>query len=220
MSLINDALRRARQAQQDSPPVDPTPVAQLRPVEPAPRPPRRGPGLLLPISLGLTAVLALLLLWQLSTRGPGRGSLPATAPLNVAARPLAPEPAAAVEIPVAAPVSAAADRTAQAGATTAEAPIHSAEHVNPSAATNLAVSAATTNLSGETPAPSTPPAEPAPAPLKLQGIVYNPRRPSAMINGRIVFVGDRIRDLRVAAIHAGEVVLMGAGRTNLLSLDP
>lgn len=62
--------------------------------------------------------------------------------------------------------------------------------------------------------------EPAPPPLKLQGIVYNPRRPSALINGRVVFVGDRIRDLKISAIHADNVVLTGVGRTNLLNLEP
>jgi hypothetical protein len=41
-----------------------------------------------------------------------------------------------------------------------------------------------------------------------------------MISGRIVFVGDRIRELRVMAIHREDVLLVGGGSTNLLSLDP
>lgn len=57
-------------------------------------------------------------------------------------------------------------------------------------------------------------------PLKLQGIVFNPRRPSALINGRVMFVGDRIQDFRLTAIHPGDIVLIGANRTNLLSLEP
>jgi hypothetical protein len=61
---------------------------------------------------------------------------------------------------------------------------------------------------------------PSPPPLKLQSIVYNPRRPSAMINGRILFVGDRVSEYRVVTIHADNVLLAGAGHTNLLSLDP
>jgi hypothetical protein len=65
-------------------------------------------------------------------------------------------------------------------------------------------------------------AEPSTAasPLKLQGIVFNPRRPSALINGRVMFVGDRVRDLRITAIHPDDVVLAGANRTNVLSLEP
>ena len=60
-----------------------------------------------------------------------------------------------------------------------------------------------------------------PPPLKLQSIVFNPRSPSALINGRVLFIGDRIRDLRVTAIRRDEVVLTGVGRTNLLlSLEP
>jgi hypothetical protein len=58
------------------------------------------------------------------------------------------------------------------------------------------------------------------APLKLQGIVFNPKRPSALINGKVMFVGDKIRDLAIITIRPAEVVLAGSGRTNLLSLDP
>jgi hypothetical protein len=41
-----------------------------------------------------------------------------------------------------------------------------------------------------------------------------------MINGRVMFIGDHIRELKVAAIRSTEVILIGAGRTNLLSLEP
>ena len=36
---------------------------------------------------------------------------------------------------------------------------------------------------------------------------------------RLLFVGDRIGQFRVAAIHPDSTILIGAGRTNLLSLD-
>src|SRR5262249_59559501 len=61
---------------------------------------------------------------------------------------------------------------------------------------------------------------PAPPPLKLQGITFNPKRPSAMINGRVVFIGDKVRDLHVMTIRRDEVVLAGSGQTNVLSLEP
>jgi hypothetical protein len=54
--------------------------------------------------------------------------------------------------------------------------------------------------------------------LKLQGVVYNPRRPSAVISGKTLFIGDRIRDFRVVAISQESVTLTGAGQTNVLSL--
>ena len=41
-----------------------------------------------------------------------------------------------------------------------------------------------------------------------------------MINGRILFIGDRIRDLRVTAIHQDYVALAGAGKSTVLSLEP
>jgi len=54
--------------------------------------------------------------------------------------------------------------------------------------------------------------------LKLQGIVFNPQRPSALVNGRTVFIGDRVREMRVVAISMATLTLSGAGQTNVLSL--
>lgn len=61
-------------------------------------------------------------------------------------------------------------------------------------------------------------APPKPAPLKLQGIVYDPKRPSAVINGRTVFVGDRIRQMRVIAITPETATLVDSSHTNVLSM--
>ena len=41
------------------------------------------------------------------------------------------------------------------------------------------------------------PEPPKPAPLRLQAILFNPKRPSAMISGKTVFIGDKLGDLRV-----------------------
>ncbi len=51
--------------------------------------------------------------------------------------------------------------------------------------------------------------------LKLQGIVYDKVKPSAIINGRTYFVGDGVRDARIVSIEPSEVVveLMGHNRT-------
>ena len=53
------------------------------------------------------------------------------------------------------------------------------------------------------------------ATLKLQGIVYDKVKPSAIINGRTYFVGDGVRDAKVVSIEPSEVVveLMGHNRT-------
>ena len=57
-----------------------------------------------------------------------------------------------------------------------------------------------------------------PAPLKLQGILFHPTRPSAVINGRLLFVGERVGELRVMAIEQDSVTLAGGGKTNYLTL--
>src|ERR1035437_2127789 len=69
MSLINDALRRAKDAQQQAP-LPPSHDLPFRPVEPAQQCARRGLGLLLPIALTAVAVLTLLFVWEWNrTRG-------------------------------------------------------------------------------------------------------------------------------------------------------
>jgi hypothetical protein len=63
-----------------------------------------------------------------------------------------------------------------------------------------------------------PPPPPKPAPLRLQAIIFSPKRPSAMISGKTLFVGDKLGDLRVVAIDQDSATLAGAGQTNVLSL--
>jgi hypothetical protein len=55
-------------------------------------------------------------------------------------------------------------------------------------------------------------------PLRLQAIVFHPTRPSAIVTGRSAFVGDRVGEFRVVAIHRESVMLAGAGQTNVLTL--
>jgi hypothetical protein len=59
-----------------------------------------------------------------------------------------------------------------------------------------------------------PPLEP-----KLQGILFNPTRPSAIVNGKNVFVGDPVGEFSVLAITRGTVILGSATATNVLSLS-
>jgi hypothetical protein len=58
-----------------------------------------------------------------------------------------------------------------------------------------------------------------PLPPRLQGIVFDPRRPSAVINGKTLFVGERFGSLRVSAIAPDRVILIGGGTTNVLTLE-
>lgn len=55
--------------------------------------------------------------------------------------------------------------------------------------------------------------------LRLQGIVYNPTRPSAIINGNTVFVGDKVAEWSVTPISNQTVTLQnGSGEINTLSM--
>ena len=87
MSLINDALKHAKQTQQENPP--PTPPLQFRPVEPGQPNLARAPLLLVGLALALILVVALggMFVWLVSQKAAGE--------LRVTARP-ANEPATVV----------------------------------------------------------------------------------------------------------------------------
>jgi hypothetical protein len=223
MSLINDALKRVKEAQHKAPPsADIGP--QLRPVEPAAVPARHGLGWLLPFALTAVALLTLLLLWELARK---------ENPLVIRAQPPAQEgsstanqspqsPAPSVETtPSVHEASATPAEThvaslpslaqSNSAASTKGSPVaEAAGNINPGAI-QLAQGAST----------NTPDAEvqpPKPAPLRLQGIVFS-KRPSAVISGKTVFVGDRVREFRVVSITQDTAILVGGGQTNALSLS-
>jgi hypothetical protein len=82
------------------------------------------------------------------------------------------------------------------------------------------VAAPSPSLANNTPAPAATPLPvtgPPPGP-KLQGIFYRLKRPTAVIDGRIVSIGDDINGYRVSRIERDSVKLLGAGQTNTLSL--
>lgn len=84
---------------------------------------------------------------------------------------------------------------------------------------------ATTLVAVVSPAPPTPP-PPIPAPikvdfppLKLQGIFFRATNPSALINGKTVFAGDYIGDVKVVAIERQRVKVELEGATKTIPLD-
>ena len=202
MSLINDALKRAKTAQQQAQaPSGP----QLRPVEPN-QSTRHGVGLALPVTCVVVALLGLFLLWRVASNHgrENQTSTPGSEEITVAARTPAPKQSPEMVKPSppsptpAAPAPAAHTMSSSASTTTA--------------AVAVADAGASSNAVSVADAPAKP------APLKLQAIVYNPTRPSATISGRTLFVGDRIGDFRVLAIGQDSVTLVGGGHTNLLNL--
>jgi hypothetical protein len=51
-------------------------------------------------------------------------------------------------------------------------------------------------------------------PIAVQGIMYDPAQPSAIVDGKTVHVGDRVRDFRVKEISKSTITLTGPGGTN------
>jgi hypothetical protein len=258
MSLINDALKRVKTAQQQAPPSASIGL-QLKPVEPLPVA-RSVTGVLLPVAVAAVALLALLLFWNLRNKsdfaattpvraqtttsqsvGVESGRLSPVAKLEPAALALegvsnrpAPRSDAAVNsgVPPVARINSGNEgarqlssiRKSEPGGAAApneasrslEVPTSTglpgpSEGISATNQTRLATSV--TNIAGTHEEMIAKP-----PPLKLQGIVFDPKRPSAVISGRTVFVGDRIRQMRVAAITAETATLTDAGHTNVLSL--
>jgi hypothetical protein len=215
MSLINDALKRAKQAQDQAGPPDPPPL-QIRPAEPAPTP-KRGPGPVLYVVIALAVVAVLAGGWWFvqnnRSEKPGVGETAKSsaeastmqdqpAPASPAPPPVKPAPVAVAPEPMAAPMTNRATAI----------PSQTIASVKPAA--QSAVAAA---MTPSAPAPAAAAPAPPPPP-RLQAIVFHPTRPSAMISGKSVRVGDKVGELRVTAIDRDSVTLSGGGHTNVLNL--
>jgi hypothetical protein len=216
MSLINDALRRAQAAQPQPPPPPLAPVPP-RPLEPV-RHARHNLGLMVPVSLAILALFALLFVWQWAQRARNATELQEaralTAPIATAS--IAPQPAS----PMLAMTPPPAQPTSMPQPQTLPAPVADGPN-NPAAAapTNQpGPSLAQDQKSDRTNAAVIVPPAPKPAPLRLQAIVFNPKRPSALINGKTLFVGDKLGDARVVGIGQNSATLVRAGKTTVLIL--
>ncbi len=211
MSLINDALKRAKQAQQEAPPPPPS-NTDLRPVEQR-QYGRPSVGLAVPVLLGIASLVLLFLLWQTARNSNlqttlevnARTKTPAPAPAQTSAEP-------APRVPTTQPVSPAPAPSAAVAASTAHDPTAQvSSNALPVAAT--AIVEPSTN-----PVPVLAVTPPKPALPKLQAIIYNPNRPSVMIGGKSLFIGDRLGEFRVRAIDQETVTLVSASQTNVLTL--
>jgi hypothetical protein len=188
MSLINDALRKARKTQPEEATAN---GPDLLPVDAGARTCSRSI-ITLPFIIAVVLVLASVLLWAWYRAGRGelvvRGN---SNPASVTAAPQASEPTASTEKPTSATTIASA----------------------PAVATR--VDAGSTNIllaATEAPRPAAPV-------YKLEGIFYNPKKPTAVINGDLVYVGSRVEEGRVVAIdEESATVVTSAGETNLLVL--
>jgi hypothetical protein len=180
MSLINDALQRAKQVQQTNPPPPTGAELQLRPADPA-QPQAKGLGLMIPVVVIGLLILGAVLIAALfpnsqASRSPREGARVSDAP---------PAPAIKPGFPGSLPVLAQA-----------------------------AESAGTTNRAA--PMAEVAPATPTP---RLQAIFFSTARPSAIINGKTVYVKDRVGDYQVTRISRNSATLVSATETHVLTLE-
>jgi hypothetical protein len=172
MSLINDALKRARQSQQVNIPGGPP----LRPVEPKSG---GGMGWILLAVIILLVAASFFIGMSLSKRKP---EMVATAPEISSPQEVASVTATAVSgVPTSAPAPAS------------------------NAPPSVSINTQTAAISNSTPQP--PPQPPQP---KLQGIIFTPPKPWAIVNSKTVYVGDSVGDFTVKEISRNAVTLENA----------
>jgi hypothetical protein len=202
MSLINDALKRATEAQ---PAGKPTPEMETT-MKPVPQPRTVGlPVYFTPVLLFIISGACWFLIkgWDVRRRAVA-STTPTTIPVQARELEETPDipPGEGAELPIpgnrqfALNDRPSASLPQNTGATAAAA-VASAESVPAVAAAD------------EAPAAS----------FKLQGIFYRPANPSAVVNTRTVFVGDRIANAKVKAIDQQSVTLEVAGETKVLTLQ-
>jgi hypothetical protein len=216
MSLINEALKRAKEAQRQAPP-PPSPQMQFRPVEPSQHP-RHGLSLIVPVALTVVALLALFFVWEWAQRRTATGPREVRALARpVAQATIAQQPSA----PLAESVAASAQPSSPAEPLPRSDAVAAVENLLPvtssvTPASPPLVQEQERDVADTVAVAPSPPAKP--TPLRLQAIVYSPKRPSVVINGRTLFVGERLGDSRVVAIDRESATLVGAGTTNVLMM--
>lgn len=207
MSVINDALQRAKTVQQNHPSV--TANLPLRPIDPAQQL-ARGPGPVLPAALA-AVVIAGIVSWWLVVRG------------SHAARTSKPVPTLAAKAPPAPVVlSGPSPDPSTAPAPAASAPAawpttnYEAAPLNPAVAVEPSVASGSSRAPGGAPLMAE---ETKPVPPKLQAVSFNPAQPSAIINGKTVYVGERFREFHVLAIDSDSATLVNGTQTNVLTME-
>ena len=203
MSLINDALKQASQHQkQNRPP--PSPL-QMRDADESPRRSYTPPAILFAVLLVVLALGGVLVGYALQKRSAEQ--------VVVNARhenpPPQPESPAAPE--TVAPATPANRETTLVWATN-----HPAYVASPAPTPGVTPPAPPVPETNVVAAPVEPPPPVGP---KLQGISYNPSRPSAVVNGRTVYAGDKVAEFRVTQISPDTVTLVSDAETKVLSLS-
>lgn len=190
MSLINDALKRAQEAQRPS---TASSAASIRTIDTQHKErPFISRMLVVVIFLLLAAAFAFIgmaMTGRLARKNNAAPQVAAAHPVAaVAAHPVA-AVAAAPPVVAAAPI----------------APVQPAP-VKPAPAPVAVVAAA---------APAPPPFV-FPDTLHVQGVAYDPAHPWAIVSSKMVYIGDTVKGVRVLAISRNSVTFGSHGQTNLL----
>ena len=186
MSLINDALKRAQEAQR---PNVPSGVASMRTIETRPRErPFFSRILVVVIFLLLAAAFAFI----------GLAMTGRLANKNLVA------PQAAIARPAVAVVAAVAPSQPAAVAPPVVAAVPVAAVAVPPPARPPVVAVPTNTLLV------------LPDTLHVQGVAYDPVRPWAIVSGKMVYLGDTVKGVQVLAITRNSVTFGSQGKTNRL----
>lgn len=196
MSLINDALKRTKQAQQENPPA--TPSLEFQPADPGQQASKNSVLLCVGLTCIVAAILGLSGLLVHFVAQSKSNTLPVAA--RVVDHPIAPAP-----ISINPPSEPTQAPPAVEPTVSKASPSYIERPDEP-------------NTNGY-PVAAVIPEPPKPAPMKLQGIFFNPQNPSAVVSGRSVYLGDRVNGYRVMGISPVAVTLVSATETNVLSLS-
>jgi hypothetical protein len=202
MSLINDALRRAKVAQEQTPASANTEL-RFRSVDASVLPPKRKTGWYIVGAILLVAVAAFVV-FRFSSGPSG------LKPNTVQARESFPLGAPASRRPEAASV------TAPSPATTPLVP--ELPTTVPNATPTVPAPGSIAIETNQPPVVAVAPEPPKPAEPKLQAIFFSPPNPSAMINGKTFYIGEKVGEYKLAAVDQATATLVGLGKTNVLAL--
>ena len=218
MSLVNDALKRAKEAQQQAAPPPPSQM-QYQPIEPGQHV-RHGLGLMVPVILAVLALLGLVAAWQWAQGHRMTGPLEVRANTRTAVQttvtPQPVPPPAATTTPAPA-IEPSPPSQIEAHPIPTIGVVDTLTPIDPPTSASPAVAKAPENEVPNAMAIAPTP-QPKPAPLRLQAIVFIPKRPSVLISGKTLFIGDKLGDAHVVAIDRESATLVGGGKTNVLSL--
>lgn len=211
MSLINGALKRAKQVRQQSPFRGQAPP----PLEPADD--GLPPNYFLRFGLAVLLVAALASCgwffwkwWRSGEREPATHTAEMSQAESAAKSP-APTVSRKRAIQVSTNIVVRTNAVVPSRAESSAPPASTEVPLQPPPA-NAAASAAQTNAAAPAPPPS-PFAD-----LKLQSIIFRADKPAAVISGEMLFVGDEIRGVRVLTIGRQSVTVERKGETNELRL--